>query len=71
MLCLHINPILLCDTSLARRSFLPRKRLVELVFPFGYLGFLACELGAVVRPFVCAQQDACEVLEFGAGLCTA
>jgi len=66
VLSLHINPILLCDTSLACRSFLPTKRLVKLVYPFGDLGFLACDLGAVIRPFV--QQDACGVLEFGAGL---
>jgi len=65
---LHINPILLRDTSLACRSFLPTKRLVKLVFSVGPLGFLASDLGAVIRPFVRAQQDACGVLEFGAGL---
>ena len=37
------------------------------MFPFSNLGFLACDLGVVVCPFVCAQ-DACEVLEFSAGL---
>jgi hypothetical protein len=42
------------------------KHLVDLVFPFGDLGLLGYDLGAVVCPFVWAQ-DACERLEFGAG----
>ena len=49
---LHINPILLRDTSLVRRSFLLTTRLLDLAFQLGDLGLLACDLGVVVRPFV-------------------
>ena len=66
--CLLINMVLLCDSGLACRLFLPTKRLVNLVFPFGDLGFITCDLGAVVRLFVRAQQDVFEVLEVSAGL---
>ena len=51
-LCLHTNPILLRGTSPARRSFLLATCFFHLVFPFGDLGFLACDLRVVVRPFV-------------------
>ena len=71
MLRLRINPVILCDTSPACGSFLPTKRLValvNLVFTFGDLGFVACDLGTLVSLFVCAQQDAGGVLEFSAGL---
>ena len=66
--CLRINMVLLCDSGLACRLFLPTKRLVNLVFQFGDLGFVVCDLGTVVCLFVRAQQDVFEVLEFGAGL---
>ena len=67
MLYLHINPVLLRNTSLTHRSFILTTHLVSLVFLFGNLGFLVCDLGVVVCPFV-RVQDACEVLEFSAGL---